>query len=160
MIPKVITFHYTLTDKKGNKLDSSREQNEPMMFMTGSGHIIPGLERQIETLGKGEKKTVVVAPSEGYGEFDQQLIMDVNRDRFPADAKIKVGDRFQAGSREEPGPVFTVTNVTDKAVTVDGNHPLAGQELTFDVEIMESRAATADEIEHGHAHGPDGHHHH
>lgn len=160
MKTRVVTFHYTLTDAKGNEIDSSRTAGEPMMFLENSGMIIPGLDTEIQKLKTGDKKVVKVGAAEAYGERDDQLIMKVARDRFPPKAQITVGDRFRAGTPEEPGPVFTVTHVSLEEITVDGNHPLAGMDLTFDVEIVETREATDEELQHGHAHGPGGHHNH
>ncbi len=157
---RVFTFHYTLTSDQGETIDSSREANNPMIFLEGAGQIIPGLEKVIGLLNSGDKKTVQVDAKDAYGEFDQKLIMTVPRDRFPKDADIKEGDQFRAGSAHEPGPIFTVKSISTVEVTLDGNHPLAGQSLTFDIEIVSIRNATADELKHGHAHGPNGHHHH
>lgn len=157
--PRVITFHYVLTDSKGTRIDSSRDRNDPMIFMEGSGVIIPGLENSLKLLGKGDTRKVTIAAADAYGQHDKELIMDVSRDRFPPNAKIAVGDRFRAGAEQEHGPVFSVTKATETHVTVDGNHPLAGMELTFEVEILDVRDPTKEELEHGHAHGPGGHSH-
>lgn len=156
---KVITFHYTLTDKSGKHLDSSHERKDPMMFMVGSGQIIPGLEKQIKDLAKGEKKKIHVVASEAYGDVEEELVMSISRDRFPKDHIFKIGDQFQAKTEHGPGPVFTVVEIMDTTVKVDGNHPLAGHDLVFDIEIIDTRAATQEELSHGHAHGPGGHHH-
>ncbi len=157
---RVVTFHYVLTNTKGDQIDSSRTSDNPMMFLEGAGQIIPGLEKVIGLLNVGDKRKITVEAKEAYGEFDQKLVMKVPRDRFPKDADIQEGDQFRAGSANEPGPIFTVKTVTTAEVTVDGNHPLAGQDLTFDIEIVSTRLATAEEMEHGHAHDPNGHHHH
>jgi FKBP-type peptidyl-prolyl cis-trans isomerase SlyD len=159
MNPRVVSFHYTLKDKSGKQLDSSSGA-EPMTYMEGSGQIIPGLESAIKDMKTGDKKHVEVKAQEAYGERDKELIFDVPRSQFPAGEEVEVGMKFRAGSPDEPSPVFTVTSITDKAVSVDGNHPLAGEDLFFDVEITEMREATEEEVQHGHAHGPGGHHHH
>lgn len=154
---RVVTIHYTLKDGKGTVLDSS-QGGEPLMYLEGAGNIIPGLEKQLQSAKVGDKKSVTVAAAEGYGEQRQDLVLSVDRKQFPADVNLKVGDRFRGGN-DHHSPVFTVTALEGDQVKIDGNHPLAGQDLHFDVEVTEIRAATDDEVSHGHAHGPNGHHH-
>lgn len=156
MSARVIAFHYTLTNPRGETLDSS-DGGEPLAFLEGSGQIIPGLERELAKLPAGTKSRIKVAAKEAYGDHNPANVVEVPRDKMPTQ-KIKVGDRFRAGE-EQHAPVVTVTKVSDSHVTLDGNHPLAGVDLTFDVEITEVRAATAEEQAHGHVHGPGGHHH-
>ena len=157
---RVVTFHYTLTDKTGAEIDSSRHRNDPMVFLEGSGQIIPGLDSELQKMSSGDKKVVKVPAADAYGEIDAQLVFNVSRDRFPPGANIQVGDRFRANANDQNGPIFSVTKISLEEITVDGNHPLAGQDLTFDVEIVDARNATQEEMEHGHAHGPGGHHGH
>jgi FKBP-type peptidyl-prolyl cis-trans isomerase SlyD len=162
MKPQVISFHYNLTDKTGKPIESSRK-GEPLICLEGAGQILPGLEQALSTLKKGEKKTVNLAAVEAYGEHDAKLIIKVPKDQLPpADGggELKKGFQFQSETPEGHLQIFTVTEVQGSQVTLDGNHPLAGQDLTFDVEVMERRDATEEELEHGHAHGGDGHHHH
>ena len=151
----VITFHYTLTDKDGEQIDSSRGQN-PLIFLEGSGQIISGLESQLISLKKGDKKNIHVAHQDAYGPHDQSLVFTIERHKFPS-KEIKVGDMFEVGGNNRY-QVVTVVDINETAVTVDGNHPLAGQDLNFDVEIMEMREATPEEISHGHVHGAGGAH--
>ena len=153
---KVIAFHYTLTDKAGQTLDSSAG-NEPLAFLVGMGQIIPGLETHLLTMKVGDKRKVLVPAKDAYGDKDPANTTELPLDKMPA-KNIKVGDQFRAGS-DGHAPVIVVTKVTDTHVTLDGNHPLAGQDLTFDVEIIEVRDATKEELSHGHVHGPGGHHH-
>jgi FKBP-type peptidyl-prolyl cis-trans isomerase SlyD len=155
--PKVVSFHYTLKDSKGNVLESSFG-DEPLSYLEGVGQIIPGLESAIQGLKKGDKKSVAVKAEEAYGEYEQELVVQVPREQIPK-KDVEVGDRFHADSGQGHSQVVVVTAVSDTHVTVDGNHPLAGQDLHFDVEIAEIREATAEELEHGHAHGPGGHQH-
>jgi FKBP-type peptidyl-prolyl cis-trans isomerase SlyD len=155
--PKVVSFHYTLKDSKGNVLESSFG-DEPLSFLEGVGQIIPGLENAIQGLKKGEKKSVAVKAEEAYGEYEQELVVQVPREQIPK-KDVEVGDRFHADSGQGHSQVVVVTAVSDTHVTVDGNHPLAGQDLHFDVEIAEVREATSEELEHGHSHGPGGHQH-
>ena len=152
----VITFHYTLTDKSGKVLDKS-EAERPLIFMSGSGQIIPGLESVLITMDTGAQKTITVPAKEGYGEHNATLIHKVSRKELPSQ-DIKVGDMFEVGQGEQFFPV-AVTAIDGDQVTLDGNHPLAGQDLTFAVEITAKRLATADEISHGHAHDAGGCHH-
>ena len=154
--PKVIGFHYTLTDASGTVLDSSRDGGEPLLFLEGSGNIIEGLEKELLLLSVGQKKVVKVAAKDAYGEKRDDMIAKVPKSQFGQE--VKVGDRFQSGPGHH-APIFTVIALSGEEVTLDGNHPLAGVDLTFDVEIMSSRAATKDELSHGHAHGEGGHHH-
>jgi FKBP-type peptidyl-prolyl cis-trans isomerase SlyD len=153
---KVIAFHYTLTDASGKTLDSSAG-GEPLTFLEGAGQIIPGLETELRGMKVGEKKHVIVKAKDGYGEKDPGNVVEMPLEKMPARG-IKVGDRFRAG-RDDHSPVVTATRVTETHVTLDGNHPLAGMDLTFDVEITEVRDATEDELAHGHSHGSGGHHH-
>jgi FKBP-type peptidyl-prolyl cis-trans isomerase SlyD len=154
---KVVSIHYTLTNKEGTVLDSS-SGSEPLAYLHGFGNIIPGLENALEGKEKGEKLTVSVEPEQGYGARDEQLVQAVPRSAFKGVEELAPGMQFQAqgpqGSR-----LVVVTQVAQDVVTVDANHPLAGQTLQFEVEISEVRDATAEELEHGHVHGPHGHHH-
>jgi FKBP-type peptidyl-prolyl cis-trans isomerase SlyD len=153
-MPRVISFHYTLTDPEGKTLDSSAG-HDPLMYMEGSGQIIPGLEERMKDLKVGDKKKIQVPAVEAYGEREQKYIVAVPLDKLPGD--VKVGDQFGLGGDPEGHP-FSVIDVNSTHATMDANHPLAGVDLTFDVEVVEIREATAEEMSHGHAHGPGGHH--
>lgn len=155
--PKVVSFHYTLKDSKGNVLESS-QGDEPLSYLEGVGQIIPGLENEIKGMKPGEKKTVNVKAADAYGEHEEDMVVQVPRAQIPK-KDVEVGDRFHADSGQGHTQVVVVTGVTDEHVTVDGNHPLAGQDLSFDVEITDVRDATSEEVSHGHAHGPGGHNH-
>jgi FKBP-type peptidyl-prolyl cis-trans isomerase SlyD len=156
MSQKVISFHYTLTDSAGTTLDSSAG-GEPLTFLEGVGQIVPGLESHLRNMKVGDKKHVTVKAKDGYGEKDPKNVVEVLLEQMPTRG-IKVGDRFRAG-RETHSPVVTAVKVTDTHVTLDGNHPLAGMDLTFDVEVTEVRVATEEELAHGHVHGSGGHAH-
>lgn len=146
-----VSIHYTLTDDDGKKLDSSHDRNEPLAYLHGKGHIIPGLENALLDKEAGEKLKVDVEPSEGYGERSEDLIQQVPSDAFEGVDNIEPGMQFQA--QTEGGPrLITVTSVEGDNVTVDANHPLAGNRLHFDVEIVDVREASAEELEHGHVH--------
>lgn len=156
MSQNVISFHYTLKDKEGNLIDTSDGQ-PPLAFLVGSGHIIPGLENELVNMNVGDKKDIEVKSADGYGEVREDLIVDVQRSQF-GDQEIEIGMQFQIN--EEPNaPIFAIQEIDGDKITLNGNHPLAGTDLFFNVEITEKRAATEEEIAHGHAHGPGGHHH-
>lgn len=157
-MPKsVVTFHYTLRNKEGQLLDSS-SGGQPIAFLEGGGQIIDGLEEALRGAAAGAKLKVEVAAARAYGVRDASLVKTVKRSMLPVD-ELKLGDMFQTG-QDRHAPVVTVTAIDGDDVTLDANHPLAGVDLVFDTEIVEVREATADEIAHGHAHGPGGHHHH
>ncbi|HRQ84906.1 MAG TPA: peptidylprolyl isomerase [Flavobacteriales bacterium] len=149
----VVSFHYTLTDDSGEVLDSS-QGHEAFTYLQGGQMIVPGLEAQMDGKAKGDKFKAVVTPDQGYGEFNKELLQRVPLDRFGGQ-QVEVGMQFQAG---EHG-VVTVEEVTGTDVLVNGNHQLAGVTLHFEVEVTEVRQATAEEVSHGHVHGPGGHHH-
>lgn len=153
---KVVSIHYTLKDNQGTTLDSSLG-GEPLMYIQGIGSLIPGMEEGLEGKSKGDKLQIKVTPDKGYGLRDEALVQQVPRTAF-GNQEVQVGMRFRA---ETPAgvQVVTVTEVSDNAVTVDGNHPLAGVDLNFTVEVMEVRNATPEELAHGHVHGPGGHAH-
>jgi FKBP-type peptidyl-prolyl cis-trans isomerase SlyD len=153
MPARVISFHYTLTDPDGKQLDSSQGR-EPMSFLEGVGQIIPGLESALGKMSPGDKQQVKVAAKDAYGERNEDHVFKVPIDKMPT-REVKVGERFRAGD-EERTAVVTVTAVEEDAVTLNGNHPLAGVDLTFDVEVTEIRDATEVELSHGHVHGPGG----
>jgi len=153
---KVVTMEYTLTDPEGTTIDTSRGR-EPLAYLHGAGGIIPGLEAALEGRSSGEHLQVTIAPEDAYGERDERLLQVVPRDRFDVE-DVQVGMQFHAQS-DQGVHVVTVVAVTDDEVTVDANHPLAGVTLKFDVEVVDVRDATEEELAHGHVHGPGGHHH-
>ncbi|MDO4426764.1 MAG: peptidylprolyl isomerase [Moraxella sp.] len=153
----VVLFNYTLTNAKGETLDAS--QGTPLAYLHGHHNIIPGLESQLAGKSVGDKLVVTVAPEDAYGEYLAEAVQEVPRANFQGVDNIEAGMQFQTQTEDGHVMLVTVKDVTDDVVIVDGNHPLAGETLTFDVEIVEVRAATADEIAHGHAHGAGGHHH-
>lgn len=150
---KVAAIHYTLRDNEGTIIDSSSGR-EPLNYLHGAGNLIPGMEEGLEGKTKGDKFDLKISPEKGYGEKDENLVQQVPRSAF-GDQEVKPGMRFSTNQ----GGVITVTKVGLDSITVDGNHPLAGVELNFAVEVVEVRNATSDEINHGHVHGPGGHHH-
>ncbi|GCC51346.1 peptidylprolyl isomerase [Chryseotalea sanaruensis] len=149
----VAAIHYTLTDNSGKILDSSSGR-EPLYYIQGIGNLILGMEEGLEGKKKGDKLQIRVSPEKGYGIKDPAMVQQVPLKAFGGEA-VSPGMKFQTNQ----GQVVTVTAVDTESVTVDANHELAGVELNFDVEVMEVRNATAEEISHGHVHGPGGHHH-
>ncbi len=154
---KVIGFHYTLKDDDGEVLDSSRG-HDPMLYLAGSGTILPALDAAISSLAVGDIKSIALPAKDAYGEINPAFKMNVKLGQFPPGTDVKPGLQFKIND-EPASPMFRVVNVLGEEVFIDGNHPLAGVNLNFDVEITESRDATPDEIAHGHAHGVGGHHH-
>ncbi|WP_201557248.1 FKBP-type peptidyl-prolyl cis-trans isomerase [Psychrobacter sp. 72-O-c] len=149
-----VKFNYTLKDDEGTILDQSPE-GQPLAYLHGHSNIIPGLEQQLVGKSAGEKVNAVVEPVDGYGEYQEQAVQHVPRDNFQGVDDIQPGMQFQSQAGEQV-MLVTVTEVNDEEVTVDANHPLAGKRLTFDVEIQEVRAATEEELGHGHVHGAGG----
>ncbi|MBX2995190.1 MAG: peptidylprolyl isomerase [Bdellovibrionaceae bacterium] len=152
---RVISFNYTLKDSSGQIIDQSAEG--PMSFLTGVGQIIPKLEEELKGMMISQKKNVKLAAADAYGLPDPKMVMDVPKADL-AHLKIEVGGFLQLNLGQTM-KVVRIAKISEESVTLDGNHPLAGQDLEFDVEVMNSREATAEEVAHGHAHGPGGHHH-
>lgn len=150
---KVAAIHYTLTDNTGKVLDSSAGR-DPLYYIHGMGNLIPGMEEGLDGKSKGDKFNIKVSPEKGYGVKDPNQVQQVPRSAFGTQP-IEVGMQFQTNQ----GGVVTVTKVGLESITVDANHPLAGVELNFAVEVVSIREASADELSHGHVHGPGGHHH-
>lgn len=153
----VVQFNYTLTNSDGDVLDKSN--GEPLAYLHGHHNIISGLESKMEGKSVGDKFIVTVAPEDAYGEYLSEAVQEVPRANFQGVENIEAGMQFQSQTDDGHVMLVTVKDVNDDIVVVDGNHPLAGVTLTFDVEVVDVRKATADEIAHGHAHGAGGHHH-
>ncbi|MDB5051348.1 MAG: peptidylprolyl isomerase [Fibrobacteres bacterium] len=154
---KVVSIDYTLTDAKGEVLDSSTKE-QPLHFIQGQGHLIPGLEKALEGKTTGENIKAQIPAKEAYGARDEALMQIIPKENFEDIADLKVGMELEAES-EDGVRVITVVGIEGDRVIVDGNHPLAGMDLSFDVTIVGVRDATKDELGHGHVHGPGGHHH-
>ena len=154
---KAVAMHYTLTNSEGEELDSSAGK-APLYYLHGFGNIIPGLEEALLGKEEGDKLSVSIPPEKGYGVRDDKNMLQVKKDQFEGVEDIKIGMEVQT-----QGPngiqLFVVTKVFGDTVILDGNHPLCGETLNFDVEVLEIRDASSEEIEHGHVHSPDGHHH-
>ncbi|WP_455203832.1 FKBP-type peptidyl-prolyl cis-trans isomerase [Kaarinaea lacus] len=154
---KVVTLDYVLTDDNGNELDRSNDGN--FAYLHGANNIIPGLETALAGKTAGDAVKVDVAPEEGYGQRNDSLTQVVTKDMFDPNAELEEGMQFHAQSPDGQHIVVTVTGINGDEVTIDGNHPLAGVNLNFDVKVVEVRDATEEELSHGHVHGPGGHDH-
>ena len=148
---RVVSINYTLKDDDGQVLDSS-EGREPLAFIQGIGAIIPGLEQALEGREQGENLAVSLTPEEAYGEYNDELIVSVPKDRFPEPEQLEVGGQVQAQTADGGVQILTVAEIGEEDVSLDANHPLAGQGLHFHVSIEEVREATQEELDHGHVH--------
>ena len=148
---RVLAFNYVLKGPDGNILDAS-ERNQPLPFLEGSGQIIPKLEEEIKDMKEGDKKVVKIKAVDAYGEMKENMFMEVPKEELAHLPQMEIGAhlRLQLPQGEH---IVRVSKITDSHVTLDGNHPLAGQDLEFDIEMMLIREATTDEVLHGHPHG-------
>ena len=154
---KVVSIDYTLTNDENHTIDSS-VGGQPLAYLHGNGQIIPGLEKALEGRKAGETLVVKVAAADGYGEHDPAKQAVIPRGQIQGVGELAVGMQLSARG-EHSEQVVTVIQVDEDTVTIDANHPLAGENLNFDVTIREVRDATPEETSHGHVHGPGGHHH-
>ena len=154
---RAVQIHYTLKDDQGEVLDSSMG-HDPLPYIHGIGALIPGLEKELLGKEAGEKFTAIIAPADGYGDFNEDRVFQVPAGEFEGDDELEVGMQVQIDT-EDGTAVATVTEIDGEQVTLDLNHPLAGVSLHFDVEVVEVRAATAQELNHGHVHMPGAHQH-
>lgn len=151
---KVVSFHYTLSNASGNTIESSQGR-DPMVYLHGAGNIIPGLEKEMAGKTAGDSFKVTVQPAEAYGERSEAKLQRVSAKVFPNASKLKPGQLVRLQTKQ--GPIqAVVTKVGRFNIDIDANHPLAGQALTFKVEIVDVRDATEEEIAHRHVHGPGG----
>ena len=153
----VVSLEYRLHLGDGQVVDES-EPGQPLAYMHGRGQIVPGLEGQLEGMSAGESKKVVVPPSQGYGEHDPRGLQEVPREMFPPNANLQAGVTISAQTADGDVIPITIRELKGEKVVVDLNHPMAGKTLHFDITVREVRAATDEEKEHGHAHGPGGAH--
>lgn len=157
----VANVHYKGTLPENGEVFDSSEGREPLTFLVGHKQMIPGFEEEIMGAKVGETREFTLSSDRAYGDRDNDAVMEIPREQFEQleqEATLETGMQLVAQMPHGPSP-FTITSLTDDTVTADFNHALAGQSLTFSVEIVELRAASEEELAHGHVHGPDGHHH-
>ena len=155
---KVVTINFTLKDDNGNLIEST-ENMEPFSYLSGNNQILPKLEDVVNQMIIGTKKDIKIQAAEGYGEYNDAAVQQINKKEFPEDLKLEEGMRLIANSPEGRQMPFIINKVGENEVTVDFNHPLAGKNLEFNVELLDVRDATPEELSHGHVHGPEGAHH-
>ncbi|QEN09701.1 peptidylprolyl isomerase [Oceanispirochaeta crateris] len=153
----VVSMDYKLRNEAGEILDASGT-GDPLVFLHGVGALVPGLEKELNGKTSGDTLRVKVSPAEGYGEHMPQLIQKLPKESFQGVDDIEVGMEFQASSEDGHVMVVRVDSIDGDEITINGNHPLAGMTLDFEVGITDVREATAEELEHGHVHGAHGHH--
>lgn len=154
----VVSIKYRLTNGSGEVLDEA-DASDPFSYLHGHQQVIPGMEAGLEGLKKGETTKLTISPEEGYGEINPNLKLNLKKEVFPKDFPLEEGAQFQADLGNGRRSVFTILEIKGDEVAVDGNHPLAGVTLNFDIEVLDVRKATKEELEHGHSHEGDGHHH-
>jgi FKBP-type peptidyl-prolyl cis-trans isomerase SlyD len=147
---RVVQIHYTLKDHQGEILDSSAGKS-PLPYIHGIGALIPGLEKQLLGRQAGDKFIAIVAPADGYGEYDEEQVFEVPASEFEGDDELELGMQIQLDTESGPA-IATIVNMEEDVITLDLNHPLAGTTLNFDVEVVEVREATKQELDHGHVH--------
>lgn len=157
-VNKAVSIDYTLTNDAGEVIDSSAG-GAPMVYLHGAGNIIVGLEKALEGKRAGDELSVAIEPDEAYGEYSAELVATLGREMFEGVDELEVGMQFHASGPDGSMQIVTIRDLDGDEVTVDGNHPLAGQRLNFQVKVVDVRDAHAEEIAHGHVHGEGGHHH-
>lgn len=153
-----VSIDYTLTNESGEVIDSSAG-GAPLVYLHGARNIIAGLEKALEGKQVGDELDVSVEPEDAYGEYSAELVAVLPRNMFEGVDQLEVGMQFHASAPNGGMQIVTIRELDGDDVTVDGNHPLAGQRLNFKVKVVNVRAAEAEEIAHGHIHGEGGHHH-
>lgn len=155
---KVVTMNFTLKDDEGNVLDST-EKGGPFSYISGTNMVLPKLEEALNGMLIGSKKNLKLEAKDGYGNYNDDAIQVVGKENFPEDIVLEIGMEYMANSPDGVKMPFTISNVDGEEITIDFNHPLAGKNLNFDIELLNVRDATAEELSHGHVHGAGGHHH-
>jgi len=156
---KVVTMNFTLTDETGNVLDST-DTAGPFSYISGKGMVLPKLEEAVSGMIIGTKKHLTLEAKDGYGEYNDDAVQAVGKENFPEDFVLEAGMEYMASNPDGVQMPFIITSVEDETITIDFNHPLAGKNLNFDLELLDVREATPEELSHGHVHGAGGHHHH
>ena len=154
----VVAIDYTLSNDAGEVLDSSAGA-EPLVYLHGAGNIIAGLEKALAGKAVGDELDVSIEPEDAYGEYSAELITNLGREMFEGVDQLEVGMQFHASAPDGGMQIVTIRDIDGDQVTIDGNHPLAGQQLNFKVKVVSVRAASEEELAHGHVHGEGGHQH-
>ncbi|HKM26298.1 MAG TPA: peptidylprolyl isomerase [Thiopseudomonas sp.] len=154
----VVAIDYTLSNDAGEVIDSSAG-GEPLVYLHGASNIIAGLENALAGKAVGDELEVSIEPEDAYGEYSAELITNLGREMFEGVEELEVGMQFHASAPDGGMQIVTIRDVDGDQVTIDGNHPLAGQQLNFKVKVVSIRAASEEEIAHGHVHGEGGHQH-
>lgn len=154
----VVAIDYTLSNDAGEVIDSSAGA-EPLVYLHGAGNIIAGLENALAGKTVGDELEVSIEPEDAYGEYSAELITNLGREMFEGVEELEVGMQFHASAPDGGMQIVTIRDVEGDQVTIDGNHPLAGQQLNFKVKVISVRAASEEEVAHGHVHGEGGHQH-
>ncbi len=154
----VVAIDYTLSNDAGEVIDSS-QGTEPLVYLHGAGNIIAGLENALSGKTVGDELDVSIEPEDAYGEYSAELITNVGREMFEGVEELEVGMQFHASAPDGGMQIVTIRDIEGDQVTIDGNHPLAGQQLNFKVKVISVRAASEEELAHGHVHGEGGHQH-
>ena len=154
----VVAIDYTLSNDAGEVIDSSAGA-EPLVYLHGAGNIIAGLEKALAGKAVGDELDVSIEPEEAYGEYSAELITNLGREMFEGVDELEVGMQFHASAPDGGMQIVTIRDIDGDQVTIDGNHPLAGQQLNFKVKVVSVRAASEEELAHGHVHGEGGHQH-
>jgi FKBP-type peptidyl-prolyl cis-trans isomerase SlyD len=155
---KVVTMNFTLKDEDGNIIEST-ENAVPFSYISGNSQILPKLEETLDQMLIGTERDVKIDAAEAYGIYDEGAVKQVSREEFPVDVELEEGMRFVANSPDGKEMPFTINRIEENEITIDFNHPLAGKDLNFNVELIDVRDATLEELAHGHVHGGDGHSH-
>jgi FKBP-type peptidyl-prolyl cis-trans isomerase SlyD len=155
---KVVTMNYNLKDKDGNVIDSS-ESRGSLSFLSGTNQILPKLEEAVSKMLIGSKKNIKLSAADAYGELNNDAFQVVERSTFPEDAAIEEGIGYISTAEDGQQTPFKISKIDGDEITLDFNHPLAGVDLEFEVELLDIRDASAEEKSHGHVHGPNGHNH-
>ena len=155
---KAVSIEYTLTNDAGDVIDSSAG-GDPLVYLQGAGNIIPGLGKALEGKAVGDELDVSVEPEDAYGEYSAERVSTLSSSMLEGVDQLEVGMQFHASAPDGQMQIVTIRDLDGDDVTVDGNHPLAGQRLNFKVKVVAVRDASEEEVAHGHVHGEGGHQH-
>ena len=156
---QVVSLKYTLRDPETNEIIDQSPEGQPLQFIAGHGQIIPGLEKELMKMDKGESKQILVQAGEAYGEVNPDAFQEIDKNQLSHIPDLQEGMTLYGQDEYGRQIPVRISKIEGEKVTVDLNHPLAGKNLLFDVTIEDVRDATPEELAHGHVHGPDGHHH-